>query len=139
MNEFSIQSFNINNKSNSIFQHYSPHHLGNTNKCSTNSDYYLSELLNTNWSEKSINDLYDCKREDTVIPSYIEHCQLNQSIKYHSNDPILLNNNSNFFDSNHTDLQPDSTSITPITNDNFVFKEERKRKSVKNRFAVKCR
>ncbi|KAK4471803.1 hypothetical protein MN116_005199 [Schistosoma mekongi] len=125
------QSFNINNKPSSVFQHYSPHHLGNTNKCSTDSNYYLPESLNTNWSEKSINDLYDCKRVDTVVPSYIEHAQLNQSIKYHSNDPMLLDNNSNFFDSYHIDLQPDSTSIIHITNEDFVFKEERKRKSVK--------
>ncbi|CAH8564830.1 unnamed protein product [Schistosoma rodhaini] len=140
MNEFNIQPFNICHKQNTnIYQHYEINNMEDINKCSIKSEYYnyLSEASNINWSRKSIDDLYECKKKvDTTIPSYLEQVQFEHSIKYHSNESRLLDNNNhtdnlNFIDSNQIDLQPDSTFMAPITNNDSVYEEECKRRLMK--------
>uniref|UniRef100_A0A5K4F6K5 Homeobox domain-containing protein n=1 Tax=Schistosoma mansoni TaxID=6183 RepID=A0A5K4F6K5_SCHMA len=140
MNEFNVQPFNICHKQNTnIYQHYEINNMEDINKCSIKCEYYnyLSETSNINWSRKSIDDLYECKKKvDTTIPSYLEQVQFQHSIKYHSNESRLLDNNnhtdnSNFIDFNQIDLQPDSTVMAPITNNDFVYEEECKRRLMK--------
>ncbi|VDP61778.1 unnamed protein product [Schistosoma curassoni] len=109
------------------------------NKCPTKAEYYncLSETSNINWSRKFIDDLDDRKKKvDTTIPFYLERAQFQHSIKCHSNESRLLDNNnhndnSNFIDFNQIDLQPDSTVMAPITNNDFVYKEECRRRPMK--------
>ncbi|CAH8504662.1 unnamed protein product [Schistosoma turkestanicum] len=125
MNEFNVQPFSV--------------HLGDINKYPINSEYHncSSGSLNLNWSEKSINELYERKTGmDPVIQPYLEQTQFQQSIKNHSNESTLLDNNIHtenlhFIDFNQTDLQPDSTVTAPMSNNDFIFKEERKRKFMK--------
>ncbi|CAH8528513.1 unnamed protein product [Schistosoma intercalatum] len=140
MNEFNVQLSDIYNKqNNNIYQHYEVNNMEDINKCPTKAEYYncLSETSNINWSRKFIDDLDDCKRKvDTSIPFYLEQAQFQHSIKYHSNESILLDNNnhndnSNFIDFNQIDLQPDSTVMAPITNNDFVYKEECRRRPMK--------
>ncbi|CAI2728732.1 unnamed protein product [Schistosoma spindalis] len=140
MNEFNVQPFDIYNKQNTnIYQHYEVNDIEDINKCPIKAEYYncLSETSNINWSRKSIDDLDDCKNKvDTTIPSCIEQAQFQHSIKYHSNESRLLDNNnytdnSNFIDFNQVDLQPDSTVMVPITNNDFVYKEECRRRLMK--------
>lgn len=145
MNEFNVQPFDIYNKQNTnIYQHYEVNNMEDINKCPTKAEYYncLSVTSNINWSRKFIDDLDDRKKKvDTTIPFYLERAQFQHSIKCHSNESRLLDNNnhndnSNFIDFNQIDLQPDSTVMAPITNNDFVYKEECRRRPMKSKYVV---